>query len=51
MRGSIALELGRDADGTCYADFPLSIQLPASVTAGPDPSFGSVTGGGVAARG
>ena len=44
VRGSIALDLGQDANGTYYADFPLSIQLPASFTAGPDPSFGSVTG-------
>lgn len=44
VRGSVALNLGRDASGAYYADFPLSIQLPASFTAGPDPSFGSVTG-------
>ena len=44
VRGMIALELGEDANGTHYADLPLSVQLPASFTAGPDPSFGSVTG-------
>jgi hypothetical protein len=44
VRGAIALELGQKTDGTYYADFPLSIQLPASFTAGPDPRFGSVTG-------
>ena len=44
VSGTIALELGEDANGSYYADFPLSIQLPASFTAGPDPSFGSVTG-------
>ena len=34
-----------NADGTYYyADVPLSIELPAAFTAGPDPAFGSVTG-------
>jgi hypothetical protein len=42
--GSIALELGQDANGTFYADLPLSVQLPAGFSAGPDPSFGSVSG-------
>ena len=44
VRGTIALELGEDTHGNYYADFPLSIELPASFTAGPNPSFGSVTG-------
>lgn len=44
VRGSIALRLGEDTNGTYYADFPLSIELPAAFTADPDPQFGSVTG-------
>jgi hypothetical protein len=45
LRGSVALELGLDADGkTFYADLPVNIELPASFKAGPDPQFGSVTG-------
>lgn len=44
LRGSVALELGEDAGGTHYADLPVNIELPASFKAGPDPSFGSVTG-------
>jgi hypothetical protein len=44
VSGSIALELGDNKQDGYFADFPLNIQLPASFTAGPDPSFGSVTG-------
>ena len=44
VRGSIALELGRTADGSYFADFPLSVELPAAFSAGPEPSFGTVTG-------
>ena len=44
VSGSIGLRLGVDAHGQYYATFPLSIQLPAGFSAGPDPSFGSVTG-------
>lgn len=44
VRGSIGLKLGWDSSGKHYATFPLTIQLPAGFTAGPDPSFGSVTG-------
>jgi hypothetical protein len=44
VQGTIGLNLGEDASGSYYASFPLSIQLPASFEAGPDPSFGSVTG-------
>ena len=44
VSGSVALRLGLDANGEHYATFPLSIQLPAGFSAGPDPSFGSVTG-------
>ena len=44
LRGSVALELGQDANNTFYADLPVNIELPASFKAGPDPQFGSVTG-------
>lgn len=44
VRGTIALALGVDATGNHYATFPLSIELPASFTAGPDPGLGRVTG-------
>ena len=44
VSGSVALRLGLDTNGQYYATFPLSIQLPAGFSAGPDPSFGSVTG-------
>jgi hypothetical protein len=44
VRGSIALRLGWGADGTHYATFPLTIELPAGFKAGPDPSLGRVTG-------
>ena len=44
LAGSVSLNLGWDAGGKYYATFGLNIQLPAGFSAGPDPSFGSVTG-------
>ncbi len=44
LAGSVSLNLGWDAGAKYYATFGLNIQLPAGFSAGPDPSFGSVTG-------
>ena len=46
LAGSVSLNLGWDSgtNGLHYASFGLNIQLPAGFSAGPDPSFGSVTG-------
>lgn len=44
VRGTVGLKLGVDADGAHYASFPLTIELPLSFHAGPDPTTGRATG-------
>jgi PKD domain len=45
VAGTVSLTLGENSDGTFYSDYGLYLQLPAGFSAGPDPSFGSVSGG------
>ncbi len=45
VSGTISLTLGQNQDGSYYSDYGLNLQLPAGFSAGPDPSFGSVSGG------
>jgi hypothetical protein len=45
VSGTVSLTLGENSDGTFYSDYGLNLQLPAGFSAGPDPSFGSVSGG------
>ena len=45
VAGTVSLTLGENGDGTFYSDYGLNLQLPAGFSAGPSPSFGSVSGG------
>lgn len=45
ISGTVSLTLGETGAGSFYSDYGLNLQLPAGFSAGPDPSFGSVTGG------
>jgi hypothetical protein len=45
ISGTVSLTLGEHGDGTYYSSYGLNLQLPAGFSAGPDPSFGSVSGG------
>jgi len=45
IAGTVSLTLGENSDGSYYSDYGLNLQLPAGFSAGPDPSFGSVSGG------
>ena len=44
ISGTVSLTLGQNQDGSYYSDYGLNLQLPAGFSAGPDPSFGSVSG-------
>jgi hypothetical protein len=45
IAGTVSLTLGENGDGTFYSDYGLNLQLPGGFSAGPSPSFGSVSGG------
>jgi hypothetical protein len=45
ISGTVSLTLGQDSSGNYYSDYGLNLQLPAGFSAGPSPSFGSVSGG------
>ena len=45
ISGTVSLTLGENQNGTYYSDYGLNLQLPAGFSAGPNPSFGSVSGG------
>jgi hypothetical protein len=45
IAGTVSLTLGENSDGTFYSDYGLNLQLPAGFSAGPNPQFGSVSGG------
>ncbi|HEX3617456.1 MAG TPA: PKD domain-containing protein, partial [Solirubrobacteraceae bacterium] len=45
IAGTVSLTLGQNQNGSYYSDYGLNLQLPAGFSAGPDPQFGSVSGG------
>jgi hypothetical protein len=45
ISGTVSLTLGQDSSGNYYSDYGLNLQLPAGFSAGPNPQFGSVSGG------